>query len=64
MSIGEDFRLSRIEAEGWNAARRVPLAALGQLDGAKIATLNPYRDGSEQARWNAGFANALASWQR
>lgn len=64
MTSGEAFRLSRIEAEGWNAARRVPLAALGQLNNAKIAALNPYRSDPEQTRWNAGFTNALASWHR
>ena len=64
MTSGEAFRLSRIEAEGWNAARRVPLAALAQLDSEKIAALNPYTYGPEQTRWTAGFANALASWHR
>lgn len=64
MTPGEAFRLSRIEAEGWNAARRVPLAALTQLDSEKIAALNPYTYDAEQTRWNAGFVNALASWHR
>lgn len=64
MKPGEAFRLSRIEAEGWNAARRVPLAVLTQLDRPKIAALNPYARDPEQMRWTAGFANALASWQR
>jgi len=64
VNAGDDFRLSRIEAEGWNAARRVPLAVLGQLDGAKIAALNPYKRGAEHLRWNAGFASALESWHR
>lgn len=64
MKPGEAFRLSRVEAEGWIAARRVPLAVLAQLDNAKIAALNPYALGPEQKRWKAGFANALASWQR
>ena len=64
MTEGEALRLSRVEAEGWNAARRVPLAALSQLDCEKIAGLNPYTSGPEQTRWNAGFANALTSWHR
>ena len=64
MNAGEDFRLSRIQAEGWNAARRVPVARLAQLDAAKIATLNPYMHDPEQTRWNAGFASALESWHR
>jgi len=41
MTSGEAFRLSRVEAEGWNAARRVPLAPLSQLNSEKIAGLNP-----------------------
>lgn len=64
MKSGEAFRLSRIEAEGWNAARRASVALLAQLDGEKIAALNPYTSDPEQTRWNAGFANALASWHR
>ena len=64
MTSGEAFRLSRVEAEGWNTARRVPLAALSQLDNEKIARLNPYTSDPEQTRWNAGFANALTSWHR
>ena len=62
--MDEDFRLSRIEAEGWNAARRVPVAALAQLDTAKVAALNPYTHDPEQMRWNTGFTSALASWGR
>lgn len=64
MKAGDDFRLSRIQAEGWNAARRVPVARLAQLDTAKIAALNPYRQNPEQTRWTAGFASALESWSR
>ncbi len=64
MTSGEAFRLSRVEAEGWNAARRVPLAALARLNSKKITALNPYTYDPEQTRWNAGFANALASWRR
>ncbi|HEY3777918.1 MAG TPA: hypothetical protein VGL35_07655 [Rhizomicrobium sp.] len=64
MTSGDAFRLSRIEAEGWNAARRVPLAALSQLDSEKITALNPYTSDPEQARWNTGFANALTHWHR
>lgn len=64
MTPHEAFRLSRIEAEGWNAARGVPLVALGQLDSEKIVALNPHTDDPEQTRWNAGFRNALASCHR
>lgn len=64
MKADEDFRLSRIEAEGWNAARHVPVALLGEMDTTKIAALNPYMHDPEQMRWNAGFASALESWRR
>jgi hypothetical protein len=44
------FRLSRIYAEGWNAARRAGLEN-------RIAS-NPYRTEPERGRWNEGFAKA------
>jgi hypothetical protein len=58
------FRLSRVEAEGWNAARRIPTANLATLNETGIAALNPYSDEPERVRWNAGFTKALESWQR
>lgn len=42
------FRLSRIYAEGWNAAR-----TLDRVDQA-----NPYLAEPERGRWQAGFAAA------
>jgi hypothetical protein len=42
------FRLSRIYAEGWNAAR-APKGA---------ERTNPYPTEPERERWRAGFANA------
>jgi len=44
------FYLSRIYAQGWNAAR----TAWGP-DGAPA---NPYDTDPEQTRWQAGFSNA------
>ena len=49
------FRLSRIQAEGWNAARHAP----ADLSDAKIAALNPHKKDPEAARWLAGFRNAM-----
>jgi hypothetical protein len=49
------FRLSRIQAEGWNAARKF---LIDDIDDAKIAALNPY-SGAEKARWHTGFTGAL-----
>jgi len=51
MTLAENaaaFRLSRIYAQGWNAARG--------LEGA--AQVNPYPAEPERGRWQAGFANA------
>jgi hypothetical protein len=44
------FRLSRIYAQGWNAAR-----AAGTADGAPA---NPYAAEPERSRWQAGFSQA------
>ena len=44
------FRLSRVYAQGWNAAR----AAL-TADGA---VANPYTAEPERSRWQAGFSQA------
>jgi hypothetical protein len=63
MTPDEDFHLSRVQAEGWNAARRIGLDDLAQIDAAKIARLNPYANDAERTRWSAGFNNALRSWQ-
>jgi hypothetical protein len=59
-----DFRLSRIQAEGWNAARRIPASHLGELNAKAVEALNPYSNEFERIRWAAGFNDALASWQR
>jgi len=55
-SSNSEFRLSRIYAQGWNAART--LVKSGD-DAADAAKLNPYRSGSERARWHEGFTKAL-----
>jgi len=59
-----DFRLSRIQAEGWNAARRIPVSDLAGLTETAVDALNPYSNEFERIRWSAGFNNALVSWQR
>lgn len=60
-SAGEAYRLSRIQAEGWNAAHRIAASTLDALDGAQIESLNPYASAPERTRWNAGFRSALSS---
>jgi hypothetical protein len=55
MDTNTEFGLSRIHAEGWNAARK----HLSDPGDAKIATLNPYKAAPERERWTAGFTSAL-----
>jgi hypothetical protein len=54
----EGFRLSRIQAEGWAAARKY-LSGGGGGDEQEIAALNPHRTDAERARWYAGFNSAI-----
>jgi hypothetical protein len=57
---GEDaYRLSRIQAEGWNRARTGSSDDLGALDPAAVEELCPYREDPEKARWLAGFHSAF-----
>lgn len=58
MSEHSEFALSRVEAAGWNAARKY-IAGGNSRDEDKIARLNPYRTDVERARWYAGFSRAL-----
>jgi hypothetical protein len=51
------FRLSRIHAEGWNAAR----VARTEEDSEQ---LNPYPAEPERGRWRAGFASAKTDPRR
>ena len=52
------FRLSRIRAEGWNAALKYIVSG-NPGDQKKIAALNPYRTDLERSSWYAGFNNAV-----
>jgi hypothetical protein len=58
METSSPFALSRIQAEGWNAARAY-LVSGDPGDVKKIASLNPYRGPVERARWYTGFNTAL-----
>ncbi len=55
------FRLSRVEAEGWNAAQRAMARDVAATDDARISKLNPHLADPERARWQAGFRNALSA---
>jgi hypothetical protein len=52
------FGLSRIQAEGWNAARKF-LRGGDPGDAKTIAALNPYSSNPEKDRWYAGFNSAV-----
>ena len=54
----ENFRLSRIQAEGWAAAHKY-LNGGNPCDGAKVSSLNPYTIDADRVRWFVGFNNAL-----
>lgn len=53
----DSFRLSRIYAQGWNAARRLPSNA--RTDPKTIAKLNPHKSELARIRWTDGFLQAL-----
>ena len=50
------FQLSRIYAQGWNAAKHLPTD--DRLDAKAVAKLNPYKSEPERARWSEGFFKA------
>jgi len=55
-----DFRLSRIEAEGWNAAHRYMLEESTAPDEFRTSDLNPYRSDPARGRWLVGFRQAIS----
>jgi hypothetical protein len=55
------FRLSRIFAEGWNAAQALPANECDGLERRDVAALSPYATEPERSRWSEGFAKALWS---
>lgn len=55
------FRLSRVEAQGWNEAQRVMREDALPPDEARVALLNPHLADPERARWRVGFGNALGA---
>jgi len=59
--LDDDFRLSRVEAEGWNMAQEYMTGESGKPDEFRIADLNPYRADPARYRWSAGFRKALAA---
>lgn len=52
------FRMSRIRAEGWKAAKAYEVGGKPG-DEKAIAALNPYRTELERKQWYLGFNSAL-----
>jgi len=53
------FTLSRVYAEGWNAAKKLTASECDDLDPKSMAALNPYGTDVKRQRWSDGFAKAL-----
>jgi len=56
LALAEAIRLSRVQAQGWNAARKAPITPDGHLQQAA----NPYSSEPDRSRWQAGFDSAQA----
>ena len=59
--INATFLLSRIYAEGWNAACALSANESDGLDLWRVAALNPYAAEPERTRWSEGFTRALGT---
>ena len=56
---GSAFKLRRVFAQGWNAARKLSSEARDELNLRVVATFNPYANEPERSRWVEGFTKAL-----
>jgi hypothetical protein len=59
MTDNTEFLLSRVFAEGWNAANKLSASECDDLDPERLAALNPYAADPQRASWSKGFAKAL-----
>ena len=50
------FQLSRLYAEGWNAANKLSSEESSDFNLRKMDALNPYSDDPERAKWTEGFS--------
>jgi phosphatidylserine/phosphatidylglycerophosphate/cardiolipin synthase-like enzyme len=56
------YRLSRVFAEGWNAAQKIMRKLkFNGLTPSEIASINPYGEEPERSRWTDGFNEAIDS---
>jgi len=63
--MSTDYELSRIYAQGWNAALKLTPQQQAVLDAHGVAALNPYVGaGRERDRWAEGFGRALGTSPR
>ena len=53
------FELSRIFAEGWNAAHKLSGGECDRLGLRVMTALNPHREERGRSRWMEGFTKAL-----
>lgn len=59
MTDVEIFKLSRVYAQGWNAANTISANEYSELDPVKTAALNPSPAEPERSRWSDGFRAAI-----
>jgi hypothetical protein len=59
MTDVKTFKLSRVHAEGWNAASRLSAEESDSLNSRDVAALNPYATEPERTRWREGFVKGL-----
>jgi ribosome modulation factor len=57
------FRLSRVYAEGWNAAKKESLIESDGGNGGR-KTANPYAIDPQRSRWERGFADAMGNTKK
>lgn len=59
MTDVEIFKLSRVYAQGWNAANTISASDYSKLSPAKLTALKPYAAEPQWSRWNYGFQAAI-----
>jgi hypothetical protein len=61
ISATSAFALSRIESQGWKAAKKLISAGESDVEMSDAVERNPYQTEGERSRWAAGFIKALES---
>ena len=57
----DSFRLSRVYAQGWNAANGLSMDERDGLEQRCIEARNPFASDPERSRWSEGFMEALGA---